>query len=481
MLRQLRNKKTAKKIWIVLAILILPAFVFWGFGSMARSKREEKYAGSISGKKVDSQDLQDSIMAVRNQALIQFGDNFSAVEKSLNLESQGWDRLLLLNEAKKRKINVSDKEVITHIQNFPFFQAKGVFDSRIYNQMLTYVFRTQARIFEEQTRQNLTISKLYRELTDNLKADDAQVREEYRSLNETKSVYYIAAHPAEFLKNIAVADEELKNYFTKNPLQFKLPLSFNAEYVELAASQPNEALTKDKVKKVYSRLLKNEPFDKVAKEYSVLIKETGFFPETGPIPGIGWSQELLSLINKSKTGLYLNPIYVDKSYYIFRIKERKEPYIPVFDSIKNNIKEALIKEKSQFIAKEIIENCLKSLKKLYADNPKKTDFNKQAKKFKLKSAVLDPFTSGSYLEGIGSSDKFWAAADKLKENEFSDVLDMPSGFYIIRLKSKTPIDEKKFDAEKADLTQRTLQQKKQDVFNKFIESLKKQGSKDSPD
>ncbi|MGB4521236.1 MAG: peptidylprolyl isomerase, partial [Candidatus Omnitrophota bacterium] len=188
----------------------------------------------------------------------------------------------------------------------------------------------------------------------------------------------------------------------------------------------------------------------------------------------GWSQELLSLINKSKAGPYLNPINIDKSYYIFRIKERKEPYIPDFDSIKNKIKEALIKEKSQFIAKEIIENCLISLKKLYAANPKKIDFNKQAKKFGLKSAVLDSFKSRSYLEGIGSSDKFWTAADKLKENEFSGVLDMPSGFYIIRLKSKTPIDEKKFDTEKADFAQKILLQKKQDVFNKFMEGLKKQ-------
>lgn len=479
MLRQLRNKKTAKKIWIVLAVLILPAFVFWGFGSMVRSKTEEKYAGSISGKKIDSKDLQDSIMAVRNQALIQFGDNFSAIEKSLNLESQGWDRLLLLNEAKKRKINIGDKEVIAYIQNFPFFQAKGSFNSRIYNQMLTYVFRTQARVFEEQTRENLMIAKLYQELTDNLKVDDALVKEEYRSLNETKSVSYIAALPADFSKNIAVAGEELKDYFTKNSLQFKLPLSFNAEFVELAANQPNDALTKDKVTKAYSRLLKDNSFDKVAKEYGLSVKETGLFPETGPIPGIGWSQELLSMINKSKANQYLGPINIDKSYYIFRIKQRREPYIPDFDSIKNKIKEAVIKEKSQFIAKETIENCLKSLRKLYAANPKKADFNKQAKKFGLKSLVLDSFKSGSYLEGIGSSDKFWAAADKLKENEFSDTIEMPSGFYIIRLKSKTPVDEKKFAAEKADFAQNILLQKKQDAFNKFMEGLKKQGLKSS--
>ena len=40
MLRALRNKKTAKKVWIVLAVIIVPAFVLWGSGSLLRSKEE---------------------------------------------------------------------------------------------------------------------------------------------------------------------------------------------------------------------------------------------------------------------------------------------------------------------------------------------------------------------------------------------------------------------------------------------------------
>ena len=54
MLKLLRNKKTAKKIWIVLAIIILPAFIFWGFGGAMRDKNEKGYIGKISGKKISS-------------------------------------------------------------------------------------------------------------------------------------------------------------------------------------------------------------------------------------------------------------------------------------------------------------------------------------------------------------------------------------------------------------------------------------------
>ena len=56
MLKKLRKKKTAKRIWVILTILILPAFVFWGFGSFMRSKEEITYAGKIFGKKVPFQE-----------------------------------------------------------------------------------------------------------------------------------------------------------------------------------------------------------------------------------------------------------------------------------------------------------------------------------------------------------------------------------------------------------------------------------------
>ena len=112
MLKKLRKKKTAKKIWIILIVLIMPAFVLWGFGSFIRGKQDSPYLGIIFGRKISFLEYKDALDAVRNQAIIQFGDNFQEIEKNLNLESQAWERLLLLAEAKKRKISASDREVI---------------------------------------------------------------------------------------------------------------------------------------------------------------------------------------------------------------------------------------------------------------------------------------------------------------------------------------------------------------------------------
>jgi len=474
MLKSLRKKKTAKRIWIILIILILPAFVFWGFGSFMRSKEEITYAGKIFGKKVTLLEYRDTLEAVKNQAIIQFGDELSEIEKRLNLESLVWDRLVLLAEAKERKINVTDQEVIGLIKGYPFFQAKkGQFDNQIYSQMLQYVFRAQPRIFEEQTRSTLMLSKLYKEVTGNLNLSEEEIKKGYQKLNEQINLYYIASLPSDFIKGITATDEEIRDYFIKNSLQFKQPLSFNIEYISLASEDKNGAAIKAQIKLLALRLTKKEDFTKAAGELNLQVKETGLFNQTDPVPGIGWSPQILVLLSKLKIGEYAPPIYMDKYYYILRLKEKKEPYIPDFQTIKDRIKEVFIKDAARKIAQQKIEDCLKELKTAYKTNPKSIDFYRIAKIYGLKSDSTQPFRYGSYIEGIGASDNFFTAAVGLKEDDISGLIEMPSGFYIIKLKSKIPVDEKKFTEEEPEFAKKLLLQKKEEYFSRFLEDLKR--------
>jgi parvulin-like peptidyl-prolyl isomerase len=318
--------------------------------------------------------------AVRNQAIIQFGDNFQEIEKNLNLESQAWERLLLLAEAKKRKISASDREVIELIEGYPFFKTKnGQFDNHIYSQMLEYVFHTQPRIFEEQTRQNLIISKLYKAVTDKLNITGESVKEEYKKINEQVDLYYIASNPLDFVKDITASEEEIKNYFIKNSFQFKQPVSFNIEYISLASEGMDEQTIKNKINKLLWRLNKKESFAGVAKDFNLVVKETGFFSQTDPIPGMGWSPQILNLISKLKIGEFSSPIYMDKYYYILRLKERKESTVADFETIKDKVKERFIKDKSQEMAKKKIADCLEKLKELRQTKSKSIEFDKVAK------------------------------------------------------------------------------------------------------
>ncbi len=219
MLKLLRNKKTAKRIWIGLAIIIMPAFIFWGFGGEMRDKDGSRYLGSISGRRITPLEFNNSLSAVKNAAIMQYGENLQAIEKTLNLEAQAWQRLALLEAAKKSKIKASDQEVIAQVESYPFFKRSGTFDNKTYNELLKYVFRTQARAFEEQTRQNIIISKLYSKITDGITINDKEIREGYikvKSINNPKFEINEKKYLSEKKEFEKIALEEKKHEYFSN-------------------------------------------------------------------------------------------------------------------------------------------------------------------------------------------------------------------------------------------------------------------------
>jgi parvulin-like peptidyl-prolyl isomerase len=457
MLKILRNKKTAKKVWIFLAVIIIPAFTLWGFGSAFRSREESAQIGKIYGKTITPLEFRDAVNAVRVQAVLQFGEKYEEAMKQINFENQAWDRLLLFYAAKKRQFSASDKEVIEAIESYPFFQTKGAFDNKAYKEILQYVLHVQPRVFEEQTRQNLIISKLYNQVTENITVNDQELKDEYAKLYVKLIVDYIASIPADFAKEVKYTEDQLKSYFSKNSLIFKEPLSFNLEYIKLD--------NLDKIKSFKDSLNKKGVFERIAKDNGITINETGLFAQDKPIPQLGWSAEGFNLISKLKPGQCTSPIQADKNFYILRLKERKEPYIPDFDKIKDKVKESFIKDQSDKLARDKIDAAEAKLK---TDN----NFAKVAKSLGIKSGMTEQFQFGSYLEGIGASDSLWQAAHALKTEETSPVIAIASGYYIVKLKSASPVDEKKFNDEKADFSLKVLFEKKQDAFDKFLTSLK---------
>ncbi len=469
MVKALHNKRTQKMVWIVLAILILPAFIFWGINSTVREQKAPDSMGKISGAKVSFLEFREAIEATRNALTIQFGDNIRELEKILDLESRAWERLVLLHEAKRRKIKVSDQEVVESIQKNPIFLKKGIFDNFTYNQMLKYVFRAQPRSFEEQTRQNLMIYKLFNLATMDVRLKDNEIKDAYRKENEKISLDYIAGVPVELEKEINPTDRELKEYYDKNTLDFKLPLSFNLEYLKLDSQ--------NKVNDIFSRLEKGDDFLKIAQDLNIQVIETGAFNQTDPIPGIGQSEQLIEMFSKAKQGQVMPAFLINEQNYIIRMKERRDAFIPDFENAKTKVKEVVLKNKAKILAREKIEKALKKLKEIYITNPKALNFDNTAREFGLKSSTTDLFKAESYLENIGKTTELFKQAMQLKENEFSPVIEMPSGLYIIKVKIFVPVDEKKFEEEKESFTKNLLAQKKEEFFLGFLQGLKQQITK----
>ncbi len=372
MLRILRNKKTAKRVWIGLAIIIIPAFTFWGFSGALRSRQESSVAGRIFGRNITYIQFRDAITEEKIMARMQFGDKLDELQQYLDFESQGWQRLVLLAEAKKRRITAGDKEVVSDIESSPIFQSKGAFNNKAYNDILRYYLRVQPRIFEELIRQNLILAKLYKQVTDKVSLSEEQIKNEYARLNQQISIYYVAGLVSEFAKNISPTEKEVADYYQAHKAAFKEPVTLN---------------------------------------------------------------------------------------------KTTEARIPELSEIKDKVKQAFVEEGARKLAEEKIKECQG---KLAAE-----DLLAAGRKTGLKTGSTGLFKYGEFIDGLGATQVFWDTAYGLKENQSSGIITLPAGFYIIKVKSETPIDEARFAKEKTDFAAKLLLEKKQNYFNTFVEELNK--------
>ncbi|MCU0665552.1 MAG: SurA N-terminal domain-containing protein [Candidatus Omnitrophica bacterium] len=467
MLKFLRDRKNSKKIWIFLAIVIVIPFAFWGAGSVVSDKNYAGYVGTICGRKITSSQFQDSYNATAARLRLQFPDQFDQLKDSLDLESQAWERLVLISEAKRRNIKVTDQEVIKDITANPTFQGKNGFDDSAYKHIIKYYLHSSPRAFEEQTRESLMLAKLYDQVTCVVKLDDEQLKEEYRKANEELSISYISAQYAELEKNIQADDETLKSYFQNNSIKFKEPLSFNLEYVKIEAEEKTSL--KQRSEKIFLLAQKNIPLKKIAQENKLTLKETGLFPETGPIPEIGWAKQIINALPKIKPDEYLPPYCNQQACFLAKIKVKMDPYIPEFTTIKDKIKIIFSREKAKEQAKERIEKCLARLK----EQPDSDIFETTAVENGLKYASTSFFKFASYIEGIGSSSEFWLTAEKLQPNKASEIISTPTALFIIRLKEKKEADWNKFEEDKKTFSEKILSDKKNEYFTSFLKELDK--------
>mgnify|MGYP001305438104 CR=1 FL=1 len=370
MLKILRNKKTAKKIWIGLAVIILPAFALWGFGGVNRDREEQSIAGKIFGKNVSNLEFRNSYAAVKTMAIMQFGDKLPEIEKYLNFENQAWERLILLHAAKIRKINVKDKEVIEEIQQAPYFQDKNGFSNKTYQEILRYVLGLQPRIFEEQTRQNLILAELYNQITKNVKISEDQIHQEYLKTNQELNIYYIASLFSEFAKNIKPSDKKISDYFELNKALFKEPPAKDAP-----ARIPELTQIKDKVKNALvdetakelaknridecAEKLKQMEFNQAASACLLKSQVTDFFKANGTIENLGAARIFWDNAKKLKDNQLSGVIANDRGYYIIKLKSIKPLDENKFREEKEDFSKRLLSAKKN----ELFAESLEQLKK----------------------------------------------------------------------------------------------------------------------
>lgn len=530
MLNFLRKKQNMKFILWIICIVVVITFVFWGAGSsIKKSKSQPKYAGIIFGKKMPMEKFIESYRACERQALMAYGQNFSKVKDYLNLTEQAWSRLILLKEANRRKIKVTDKEVVENIKKFLIFEEEGQFDKERYEFILRKL-GTTPRSFEEHMRQSLKISKLMDEIVKDVTLTDKELEKKYKEEHEKLKVAYVLIEPKDFKGKVEVIDSEVKIYYQENKDTFKIPPKVNVEYLPMTSN-----LTKDKVEISEKELLnyyqnnkesfkkqkireeendqkeveyksfeevKNDvknilsntkskdialdiavevnqkikdglTFAEVAKEYSLSIKETGLFSAAESIPEIGWSYNFLNTAFSLKTEEASDLVELPDGYYILKLKDKKDSYIPEHEEVKDQVKNAYINDRSHSLAQSKAKEYQVSIKEKIQSGQ---TFKEACESLSLEVQITEYFTRYEYVPGIGKSDEFIQSAFSLKDKEISNVISAPKGYCILTQENFIPINKEEFLKEKEEFKKKAFRIKEAETYQIWFENLRKEAN-----
>lgn len=497
MLKSLRKKGVAKKILWVIAVLIILSFGLWGQSNQVSSLGPGRFAGRIFGKKISLEEYAFNLHQSQIQAIIHYGQNFNRIKQFLNLEAEAWDRIILLQEARKRGIKISDQDVVKTVESYEFFQREGQFDKLLYNDLLRFVFRIQARDFEEGVRDALKLARLYEQETENLTVPDQEIFDAYKQSHEKIQVSYILFTNDDFKNQVTEDEARARDYYQTHQNDFLNPPMVNVEYIRFdfpaqpdpadlsekktedgnaaagaTATEAQKDETARKAIEVYRELTATPAFAQIAAKNNLKIEESGFFSMEQPNLKAGWSYPVIQKIFQLKAGEVSEPIATDEGYQILKIKEAKPAFMPEYREIQSKVMEAWKTSEAAQLAKQNAGEILKKVRETAA-NFKRPDFGQIAKDMGLEVAQTPAFSRGEYLPKIGISKDFQEAAFALnEENSISNVVEAGKGYAILHRDATTPVDMKEFEKQKEEFAEDLLIEKKNKAFSDFLTHLR---------
>lgn len=256
--------------------------------------------------------------------------------------------------------------------------------------------------------------------------------------------------------------EDVKNEKTQT-LKEASPEITKTLKAEKAKREAGKIADKDREK-----ALSGSDLTKLAQESGAKLSVTNWLANGDTVPEIGENQEFYK--NAFALGPKdTSPIVEGKnSYYLLRLKERKEPAIPPLDAVRGQIEKGLRESKAYELALQKGNSLLDQLRK-------EKDIAKLAQANDLKVEETGLFQRGApQLPKIGDLAELKGGAIALSpQKPVPDRLyTQKDAVYVLAFKDSQGADMKAFEKEKNNLMKQALAESRQRVLIKFLESLK---------
>ena len=437
------RKLTRHIMWIVIVAFVGTIIFAWGMEFTSKKQRRAGVIATVNGEDIQLYTFQYYYDQALRQAEKEQGD---VDEQTANqIRDDVWNNMvneILLNqETKKRRIEITDAELYEYLRRYPprelqehpaFQTPEGQFDYQKYLQALSDPRVPWAQV-EDMIRPNLRLGKLQQSIVSLIRVTDEEIRQFYQDENEKVKVKYVLVPTYQFQKeDIPVSDAELKFYYQEHKDEFKVEESANLSYVlfEKKPSPADEEETKQRLLEIKNEILEEEDFAGMAEDYSednASAKnggDLGWFGKGMMVPA--FEEIAFSL----EPGEMSDPIKTQFGWHLIKVEDKRGK------GEKQEVKASHILLKIS--PSEETLALLKEEADEFVDQVSKSDFSQMATEQNLLISETGWFTPGGYISGIGTTPQIDEFAFENKQGKISDLFETAKGFYIFQIKAKRP-------------------------------------------
>lgn len=206
-------------------------------------------------------------------------------------------------------------------------------------------------------------------------------------------------------------------------------------------------------------------FDAVARKAGLDPKESPLFHYRQVIPDFGNSDSFANLAFQLRPGEIGQPINVPKGTAIIQLVESVPSHVPPIEQVRAQVEEDYRAAQSKVLAQDKAKE--------FAQKAASGDFKAVARSMGLEVQESKDFSQQDYLNDLGPASDL-TGAFTLAQGKISGVVTVNTNQVVFRVASRTPANEADFAAQKDQLAQLLLQQKKQLMFELYRQDLKQQ-------
>ena len=230
---------------------------------------------------------------------------------------------------------------------------------------------------------------------------------------------------------------------------------------QLAMQTADQRIT-EQARSLEKRIDDPGDLDTVAKELGVMVQESGLFQREDPVPGLGVappvSQEAFTLADKQVS----KAIPSSRGPVFITVSEKKDPYVPKLDEVKDRVKEDLIRQRATELSGQRASAIAASLKSApnFVAAAKAQGFEARDTELIARNAALP--------ENIGVSPEVDKVAFTLPVNAVSDPIKTNDGTVIVRVVEKDPVTPEEFRKAKETFRAEVLNERRGRFFEAYM-------------